>query len=263
MFVYKIVNSVNDRIYVGITTCSLQKRWREHRCAANTDINKPLYRAMRKYGIDKFSMHLIYTATSLEDLREAELRFIKDLGAHALEHGYNLTDHGISFGRLNQPLGENVANSKLNEEIIAFIRAPENWNVSNAQMLYMVENKFGIQSVRDTIRDARRGDTWKHLDIKYPPIKVGQGARKPPKTEEQKAKAREVLKKYHAEAVCKSAELRKGKRGLNATLSEQTVKDIFYSALSQGKTAAKFGVSKPTVRRIKQRKAHNYLTKDL
>ena len=56
MFVYKITNKVNPRVYVGLTVCTLEKRWREHRSAANTGVEKPLYRAMRKHGIENFSI---------------------------------------------------------------------------------------------------------------------------------------------------------------------------------------------------------------
>jgi hypothetical protein len=82
-------------------------------------------------------------------------------------------------------------------------------------------------------------------------------------TEERKAQAKRTLDTHRQAAQSKLAEMRRGKRGLNAKLSEQTVKDIFYSPLSLLKTATQFGVSKKMVLLIKQRKAHVYLTKEL
>lgn len=263
MFVYKITNTINNRIYVGLTTNSIEKRWREHKCAANTGSEKPLYRAMRKHGIDNFSIHVIYQATSIEDMRAAELRFIKELKAHALENGYNLTDHGFVHGRLNQPNGELVFNSKLTEEIVAFIRDPIHWDKSNSMLLKMVKEKFQIEVSRDGVRDARRGDTWKHLNDKHPPVKVRQGSRAAPMTEERRKIALETLEKYRSAAQLKSAELRRRKRGLNAKLSEQQVKDIFYNTLSFKKTAKMFNIDPKMVSLIKKREAHVYLTKDL
>lgn len=262
MFVYKITNTVNDRVYVGLTAGPLRVRWIQHLSAANTDVDKPLYRAMRKHGADKFSIHLIYTATSLEDMRQAEIRYIAELNAHVADGGYNLTDHGFAHGRANQPTGEVVYNAKLTEDMVAFIRDPAHWDKSNAAVLEMVKQHFGFAGARDTVRDARRGDIWAHLNDKYPPVKIGQGKRGAV-TEKRKLVSTETLKLHHAQAIRKSLELRKGKRGTNAKLSEQTVKDIFFSSQSLNKTALEYGVSKKMVLLIKQRKTHVYLTKDL
>lgn len=263
MLVYKITNTVNERVYVGLTTASLEKRWREHKCAANLDVDKPLYRAMRKYGIDKFSIHVIYVATSIEDMRQAEIRYISELKAHVADGGYNLTDHGFAHGKANQPMGEQSVSAKLTEEMVAFIRDPAHWDKSNRIVLDMVKAQFAFNGSRDAIRDARRGDVWKHLNDKYPPIRTSRGSRKAAMSEEQKAAARAILAQNHAEAIQKSSVLRAGKRGLNARLSEQTVKDIFFSQQSLSKTAQQYGVSKKMVLLIKQRKAHVYLTKGL
>jgi group I intron endonuclease len=263
MFVYKISNSVNDRLYVGLTVCSLDKRWREHKSAANTGVDKPLYRAMRKHGVENFKISLLYIATSIEDMREAELRFIKELKAHANDGGYNLTDHGYQHGKANQLSGEQTYNASLTEEVVAFIRDPAHWDKSNATLLKLLEEKFGFNGARDTVRDARRGDSWKHLNDKYPPIKSTRGSRQAPRTEEQKQKARETMLANAEYLHRRKIESRAGKRAPNATIPEETVKAIFYSPLSLLKTAEQYGVSKKMVMLIKQRKAHVYLTKDL
>lgn len=263
MQVYKITNTVNDRVYVGLTIGPLQVRWRQHLSAAKTDVDKPLYRAMRKHGADKFSIEVIYEATSIEDLRASEIRLIGELKAHAKEGGYNLTDHGHKHGNFEQVNGEDLYNAKLTEEMVAFIRDPAHWDKPNSAVLQMVQEQFGAAIARDTLRDARRGERWQHLNDKYPPIKTGQGKRKPPMTEERKAQARQTLDAHRTAALAKLSDMLRGKRGPNAKLPEQTVKDIFYSPLSLNKTAAQFGVSKKMVLLIKQRKAHVYLTKDL
>jgi group I intron endonuclease len=102
VLVYKITNTVNDRIYIGLTTCDLKKRWREHVCAANTGSDKPLYRAMKKYGVDKFRIEVVHVAESIEEMRQVELRLIDNLGSHINVGGYNLTDHGYTHGNFNK-----------------------------------------------------------------------------------------------------------------------------------------------------------------
>jgi hypothetical protein len=263
MLAYMITNNVNGHRYIGITVCSLEKRWREHRSAANTGSQKRLYKAMRKYGLENFAVEKIYDATSFDDLQEAEKRFIAQYETHAsLNKGYNLTSGGEGRDRVDQLYGEQLP-SVLTNDVIAFIRDPARQGVSNSALLNEVVDRFGIKCSRDTIRDARRGDTWSHLNEQYPPIKSGQGNNKAPATEEHKAKARAILDLHRAEALKKLAESKKGKRGPNARLSEDTVRDIFYNQDSLLKTAHKFGVSKKMVLLIKQRKAHVYLTQGL
>ena len=262
MLIYTITNSVNNKIYVGLTTCSIDKRWREHKCAANTGSPKLLYRAMRMYGIDKFSIQPIYKASSIEDLREAELRFIKDLKSHAVEGGYNLTDHGYNHGVVGKVRGEEVHNSLLTEDIVRYIRDLSRVNTTNKDLVAEVGKVFGIAISRDCIRDARRGDTWTHLNSICPPIKVGQGKRGS-FTEEQLDEKISLLAMYRSQAIEASANKSRGKRKQGARLTDEQVKDIFYGSLSLNKTAQMFNVSKKLVLMIRHRKTYTYLTKEL
>ena len=71
MYVYKIYNSVNGFIYIGMTTRKPEKRWKEHlRCAKSA--NRRLYRAMRKHGIENFKFEVIAT---LKELKSKDLLF--------------------------------------------------------------------------------------------------------------------------------------------------------------------------------------------
>ena len=60
-FIYKITNDINQKVYIGKTTKSLEKRWQEHKQAAyrGRDKNRPLYNAIRKYGEQYFSIELV------------------------------------------------------------------------------------------------------------------------------------------------------------------------------------------------------------
>lgn len=263
MLVYKITNTVNDRVYIGITSGSLQKRWREHRCAANKLSDKPLYRAMRSHGIEKFLIEEIYAASSKEDMRKAEIKYIAEYKSHCKERGYNLTDHGYKYGSIGVSVGEKRYNSVLTEEIVGFIRNPELQNVSNKDMFLMVSQRFNFSGSRDSVRDARRGDTWAHLNEKYAPIKCRQGARRPQLHGEKKVAALKNLAMHHSDAIKKASEMRAGKRGKNAKLSVEAVKQIFFYGGTLAQTARDFGISKKMVSLIKQRKAHVYLTQGL
>lgn len=90
-YIYQITNNVNGKIYIGKTECSIEKRWREHcrdylkeRCES-----RPLYRAMRKYGVSNFSIEIIEETDNPE---EREIFWIEQKGS--FKHGYNATMGG-------------------------------------------------------------------------------------------------------------------------------------------------------------------------
>ena len=60
-FIYKITNTVNNKVYIGKTELSIEKRFKEH-CRDSQKIRyekRPLYSAMRKYGIENFTIEKI------------------------------------------------------------------------------------------------------------------------------------------------------------------------------------------------------------
>ena len=59
--IYKIINDVDDMVYVGSTYVPLQKRWKGHvqTLYSNTSKRK-IYEHMRNIGIDHFRIILIY-----------------------------------------------------------------------------------------------------------------------------------------------------------------------------------------------------------
>ena len=97
MIVYKITNTVNNKIYIGITTCSLEYRWSKHLAEGRRLQNsKPLYRAIRKYGPEKFRIEPIATTDDLKELGRLEHKYIKQYNSTNPAIGYNLTPGGES-----------------------------------------------------------------------------------------------------------------------------------------------------------------------
>lgn len=103
-YVYLITNSINSKLYVGITN-SPTKRWNKH--TYDTKHNSPcvIHRAMRKYGIDNFIVSEIKQCSSKEELLESEQFYIKDLKTHVSMGGYNETFGGEApmLGRKHTP----------------------------------------------------------------------------------------------------------------------------------------------------------------
>lgn len=90
-YIYKIINDINDKIYVGKTDFSIEKRFKEHCADAFRERNekRPLYAAMRKYGIEHFHIELI------EETDNPEEREIYWIGYFdGFTSGYNATKGG-------------------------------------------------------------------------------------------------------------------------------------------------------------------------
>ena len=90
-YIYQITNDINDKVYVGKTEFSIQKRFAEHCQDAfrERNENRPLYAAMRKYGIEHFHIELIEETDSPE---EQEMFWIEQ--KQSFKHGYNATIGG-------------------------------------------------------------------------------------------------------------------------------------------------------------------------
>lgn len=102
-FIYAIKNDMNDKLYVGKTLFSLDKRFKEHvqdsrrsRCE-----KRPLYNAMRKYGTEHFWIEELEKC-SAEESASREEAWIKELGTY--EYGYNATRGGDSKHYYDYPV---------------------------------------------------------------------------------------------------------------------------------------------------------------
>ena len=90
-YIYQIINDINQKIYIGKTECSIEKRFKEHCWDAFRERNekRPLYNAMRKYGIEHFHIELIEETDSPE---EREIYWIEE--KQSFKNGYNATVGG-------------------------------------------------------------------------------------------------------------------------------------------------------------------------
>lgn len=107
-YIYKIINDINNKVYVGKTDFSIEKRFKEHCQDAFRERNekRPLYAAMRKYGIEHFHIELI------EETEKPEEREIYWIGFYeGYSEGYNATrggdgkhlyDHDLILARLKE-----------------------------------------------------------------------------------------------------------------------------------------------------------------
>lgn len=90
-YIYKITNDINDKIYIGKTEYSIEKRFKEHCKDSKREHyeKRPLYNAMNKYGIEHFHIELI---EETDEPEEREIYWIQYYGS--FKYGYNATMGG-------------------------------------------------------------------------------------------------------------------------------------------------------------------------
>lgn len=93
MYIYKITNLINNKIYIGQTIHSIEKRFNRH-IIDSKNKNTRIARAIKKYGADNFAITIIDTAYSQQELNEKEIFWIKFFNSTDISIGYNITFGG-------------------------------------------------------------------------------------------------------------------------------------------------------------------------
>lgn len=114
--IYKIVNTVNDKLYIGKTESSLEIRFGAHvrDSKRRSSENRPLYRAFNKYGADKFYIELIEFTDFPE---EREIFWIDYYNTY--RKGYNATLGGDGRAYVNKEDIVKLHSSGLSSLLIA------------------------------------------------------------------------------------------------------------------------------------------------
>lgn len=88
--IYKIVNLVNGKIYIGQTIQRINARWMAHKKPSNKN---PIGDAIKKYGLENFTIEEIASCTDMLDLNFAEQIIIAQYDC-LVPKGYNLIEGG-------------------------------------------------------------------------------------------------------------------------------------------------------------------------
>ena len=118
--IYLITNTITNKVYIG-QSVNIYRRWSEHKARAfasnNNCYEKPLYRSMRKYGVEAFVLSILCEC-SVEELDNKEKEYITKFNS-VVPNGYNILDENnipynakprvcikcgkeISYGTVNQ-----------------------------------------------------------------------------------------------------------------------------------------------------------------
>lgn len=93
--IYKITNSVNNKVYIGKSVDILNKRWPSHKNSLNngTHTNVHLQNAWNKYGSENFDFSIIFECPE-DELDKYEIYYIAVYKSYLPERGYNKTYGG-------------------------------------------------------------------------------------------------------------------------------------------------------------------------
>ena len=146
--IYKITNRINQKAYIG-QSVNIEKRWSRHKRSIQIQ-DYPLYRAMRKYGLEQFSFEVL-EETLVSELDKRECYWIDFYQTALREKGYNLTLGGGGSGGQFLSL----------EDVLEIDDYLKNTFLNNQE----IASIYGVSE--NTISGINTGLYWKR-DIIYP-----------------------------------------------------------------------------------------------
>lgn len=87
--IYKVTNLINNKIYIGQTTKSIEERFKQHISKAyQGKENNHFYSAIRKYGKENFTIELLEDNVPIESIINKEEEYI--IKFDSVNNGYNM-----------------------------------------------------------------------------------------------------------------------------------------------------------------------------
>lgn len=206
-YIYKIVNQINQKIYVGKTTEKRPTdRYSQHRYLARhldqDTSNSYIHKAMAKYGLENFKFEII---EKVDDsiLNEKECYWIATLNTY-IPNGYNLTKGGEGTVGFSRPQSQEEREQKSLSMIKFFEEHPERREQLSEQTKELWKN----EEYRKKVTESNKKFYQEHPDM-------FKGENNPM-----------YGKKHTDEARAKIAEAAKKKKNAIAQLDKDTLEII-------------------------------------
>lgn len=152
--IYKITNLTNNKVYIG-QSVNIKERFRHHRRAIfdinSPSYNYPLYKAIRKYGLDNFEFSIIENVEQLY-LNDREKYWINYYHSNNRSFGYNQTEGGQSA----------TTKTLSYEDVDKIINLLTNTQFSQNEIAQI----FGVSQM--AISDINTGKFWHKDYLSYP-----------------------------------------------------------------------------------------------
>jgi group I intron endonuclease len=179
--IYEIINTINNKSYIGQTRRSLNERINNHK---NEKVkNTPLYNAIRKYGWENFDIQIIDNC-EISKLNDNEIYWIVEKNT-LYPNGYNLTSGGNQYGhneytknkisnlrkgiKFSDAHKENIRKSRLGTTIPESQR--KKMSKSHKGIIHTEETKRKLKYNQPHRKEVGRFDVCGKLVKKYESIK--------------------------------------------------------------------------------------------
>ena len=143
MIIYKVTNSINNKVYVGQTIRSIEKRWANHCCKSIYKSCPALSNAIQKHGKENFTITEIDGANAMDELNYLENFYVHKFNSLA-PNGYNLREGG----------GARCKHSKINRK--KQLNAQD--NLSKTFNIYEItrDNKKNSSSIKYKVLEVKK-----------------------------------------------------------------------------------------------------------
>lgn len=199
-YIYKIINQINKKEYVGCTITTLKKRFEEHvwRCV-KTDSNTKFCNSIRKYGVENFGIELIEEC-DVDVIYDRERYYINlfetyDTGLNSTVGGEGCLGYKHSKEikeKISQILKdgrshkgktyEEIYGDRINhEKEIRRISVKKSWDnlsedekkerTKKLQETTQRKSKYGIELVSEIKNKIKEGLTYKQFKELYPEVR--------------------------------------------------------------------------------------------
>lgn len=140
MYIYKITNLINQKIYIGQSIHPVKERLARHfQDAISERTDTHLARAIRKYGTENFIIEIIDQANTQEELTKKEYYWIEYY--NSIKQGYNETNAQYKCGG-NTYLGRTKKEmEKTKEKLSASKKGDKNPNSKKVKCYNIITNE--------------------------------------------------------------------------------------------------------------------------
>ena len=140
MIVYLCKNTINNKVYIGITTRTLKDRKYEHIYAALhiKNYNIVFYNSIRKYGVEAFEWEVLIKCDTIIELLDKEEYYISLYDSTNREKGYNMLSSSTFFKyKHTQEYKDNLSKIQLDTKLkypssnylgVVFIKSSNRWS---------------------------------------------------------------------------------------------------------------------------------------
>lgn len=158
MYLYRITNNINGKVYIGITN-NYKKRWSNHGLE-----NSVISKAIKKYGKDNFTFEVLFDNVPIENIDQLEIDQIQ-LHNSLVPNGYNVAKGGHYYSQDTEKLckkGADNGNANLTYEEAKYIKDHRN------EPMYLLYELFNEKITYDAFRKVYHNQTYQNIEPTVP-----------------------------------------------------------------------------------------------